>query len=724
MMMEALTTFSSESFAWTLRTGGQASVLIAIILLVRLVAPRKRAMKLYSALWLLLIIRLVTPWAPESGLSVLNLFSISTEPSETATLYPSEATLSSSPELITSVSVSTRMGTSSFEPETAMSYIQVASILWLFGGGVFLAFVILRYARFARRLRVEGEPGDDDMQRLLEECRRIMHVKKQVELRVTDMSPSPALLGFVNPKLLIPRSMLSELSSEEWRCIFLHELAHLKRYDIPLNWLTTCLQALHWFNPLVWYAFYRMRADREIACDALALACAGPNQSTQYAGAIVKLLKVYANPRRLSGVAAILDNKSQLERRMNMIMRFNPSEQRWSLVSAVLLCAVAIVGLTNERTAAVNDVVIQDEPFESSILDKLVNVNFSEMDLRSVVLLLTDRAGLSLVEEAPLDGKNVTANLKDIPLGRALEAILKLHGLGLEVDGQEARIVVATDVGDIDPEVHLHVFKNGRADIEVVVETLKKFFGDEGSFTFDKEQGLIIATATPVAVEKIQSLIVALNEADTATSTEKVERQIRIETMFVQATMKSKGQSGSDWVLETMQEKTRPQSLRAEEKKIGFLDATVDVRRMISKQVDSGTAELLATPMLTTLENQKANVTIGQEIPYQELTQTTDGPPIATTEFITVGTILEVTPQIDKNDAILLELMAEISRVVDLNATGVPTIEKSEIQSTVKLRDGQTVFLTGLRRDETDDGEETELVMFVTCKIVESKPSA
>jgi len=55
------------------------------------------------------------------------------------------------------------------------------------------------------------------------------------------------------------------------RYVFLHELGHLKRGDILVNWLMALPLVLHWFNPLVWYAIQRIRVDGESACDALAL---------------------------------------------------------------------------------------------------------------------------------------------------------------------------------------------------------------------------------------------------------------------------------------------------------------------------------------------------------------------------------------------------------------------------------------------------------------------
>lgn len=69
----------------------------------------------------------------------------------------------------------------------------------------------------------------------------------------------------------------------------LHEFTHLKHYDLPLNWVMCMLQAMHWFNPLLWFAFARMRADRELACDARVLSIDATDRRAEYGGALLKL---------------------------------------------------------------------------------------------------------------------------------------------------------------------------------------------------------------------------------------------------------------------------------------------------------------------------------------------------------------------------------------------------------------------------------------------------
>ena len=73
--------------------------------------------------------------------------------------------------------------------------------------------------------------------------------------------------------------------------IFLHELAHYKRNDVIISCVTTILQIIHWFNPIIWFAFYRMRIDRELACDEMTLNRIGAAQSKSYGQTIISLLR-------------------------------------------------------------------------------------------------------------------------------------------------------------------------------------------------------------------------------------------------------------------------------------------------------------------------------------------------------------------------------------------------------------------------------------------------
>src|SRR5437667_11569040 len=106
-----------------------------------------------------------------------------------------------------------------------------------------------------------------------------------------------------------PTAIFSDLPVGNFGSIFLHELAHLKRHDLEINWLVSVAQALHWFNPLLRLAFARMRADREMACDALALARMEQGEGQRYGETIVKLLEGLVRPAPTPGSVGISEER-------------------------------------------------------------------------------------------------------------------------------------------------------------------------------------------------------------------------------------------------------------------------------------------------------------------------------------------------------------------------------------------------------------------------------
>jgi beta-lactamase regulating signal transducer with metallopeptidase domain/ankyrin repeat protein len=81
----------------------------------------------------------------------------------------------------------------------------------------------------------------------------------------------PAVIGAFAPKVVLPADFAMRFTAEEQALILAHERAHLSTGDAQINALTTALQCLFWFNPLVHLGANRLRIDQEIACDAAVL---------------------------------------------------------------------------------------------------------------------------------------------------------------------------------------------------------------------------------------------------------------------------------------------------------------------------------------------------------------------------------------------------------------------------------------------------------------------
>lgn len=211
--------------------------------------------------------------------------------------------------------------------------------------------VAFGHVRLSRKLARARQCVDPEVLAALSECRAALGVAKPISVFEDEGAGSPLLIGAIRPMLLLPPGLAQRLGPKGLRAVLMHEVAHVARHDIAIGWATTALWIVHWFNPLAWVAAARLRADRELACDALALAHMGRGASSSYGGALLDLLN-HTQPRRvLPGLAAILEDKKDMQRRIHMIANFRTPGAATTLGGAALIAALAVFGLTNGMPA-------------------------------------------------------------------------------------------------------------------------------------------------------------------------------------------------------------------------------------------------------------------------------------------------------------------------------------------------------------------------------------
>ncbi|MWV18187.1 type II secretion system secretin GspD [Pseudomonas sp. L-22-4S-12] len=132
-----------------------------------------------------------------------------------------------------------------------------------------------------------------------------------------------------------------------------------------------------------------------------------------------------------------------------------------------------------------------------------------------------------------------------------------------------------------------------------------------------------------------------------------------------------------------------------------------DFGALITALSSNSKSNLLSTPTLLTLDNQKAEILVGQNVPFQtgSYTTSTDGAsnPFTTIERQDIGVTLKVTPHINEGATLRLEIEQEISSLVPspANVTVSDVItNKRSIKSTILANDGQVIVLGGLIQDD------------------------
>ena len=221
----------------------------------------------------------------------------------------------------------------------------VATAAWVLGVGLHLAWAIGQTVRVKRgwaRVRLSTDPV---LLGLLEDCKVQSAVTIPLGLVVTDAVASPAILGWLRPRLLLPADLASSMSRENLQCVFLHELAHVKAVDIATNWLFVVVGALHWFNPAALLAGRYFRRFAEEAADETAMRWANDSDGLRYGHALLAAVRPGAGANTPYGVFALGETFSNLKHRITMI-RYNrqkrPRRLLGCLVATGLLCLMLV----------------------------------------------------------------------------------------------------------------------------------------------------------------------------------------------------------------------------------------------------------------------------------------------------------------------------------------------------------------------------------------------
>jgi beta-lactamase regulating signal transducer with metallopeptidase domain len=345
-----------DIFEWVLRTSWQAGVLAGLVLLAQLVFRKKLSLGWRYGLWLLLIVRLLMPGSPQSPVSVFNVWML-TPPAQPAVEVParSVAVVPTTPISIKTLPVepvTERVPVANPAPASApnhpINWFAVACVVWVFGVCLLALRLIGSSLRFHSSLAHHVPVADADVLAMMEECKRVIRVTQRVTVIETDGVTSPAVCGIWNKRLLLPDGIFERFSLEELRHIFLHELAHIKRRDLEINWLASVLQMVHWFNPVLWFAFARMKADRELATDTLVLARVGAAENVPYGETILKALENMVRPAFPPGLVGIAESKASLKERLRAIARCGAAKP-WRWLAAGILAVIAVISLTGAQ---------------------------------------------------------------------------------------------------------------------------------------------------------------------------------------------------------------------------------------------------------------------------------------------------------------------------------------------------------------------------------------
>jgi hypothetical protein len=119
---------------------------------------------------------------------------------------------------------------------------------------------------------------------------RHLGVRRPVRVVISSLSDGPATLGWLRPVILLPPATAMGLTPQQLEAVLAHELAHIRRHDYVANILQMVVETLFFYHPAIWWASKRIRVERELCCDDLAVKSCG--DALCYAHALTTLARL------------------------------------------------------------------------------------------------------------------------------------------------------------------------------------------------------------------------------------------------------------------------------------------------------------------------------------------------------------------------------------------------------------------------------------------------
>lgn len=304
-----------------------ASYVIVFVILIRLFV--KKLPKSYSyALWFAPLFRLICPFSFDSIFSLI--------PKNVN--IPQDIAFSPKPEISSGISA-IDSAVNKVLPAPTLNQIAsanpmqiclaIGAAVWLMGIAILLIYSVFTSVKLYRKLEDAKHMEDN--------------------IYIMSGFKTPFVFGIVNPKIYLPGNLL--VSEKPY--VLLHEQTHIKRLDHIVKLIFFIVTCIHWFNPLVWAAFYLMGQDMELSCDEKVVKQMGSSIKKEYSSSLLSM----STGRKILGGSPIAFGENNTEGRIKNILNYK-KPALWVLIVITIIIVIFIIGLITNPKA--NETIITD----------------------------------------------------------------------------------------------------------------------------------------------------------------------------------------------------------------------------------------------------------------------------------------------------------------------------------------------------------------------------
>jgi type IV pilus assembly protein PilQ len=372
--------------------------------------------------------------------------------------------------------------------------------------------------------------------------------------------------------------------------------------------------------------------------------------------------------------------------------------------------------------AVVDDVARTDEPRYTG---QKISLVFDSADIRSILQLIGDVSGLNILASDDVKGE-ITLRLIDVPWDQALALILETSDLGKIEQGNVVRIMPKDKIREMEQAdlqaqkieieeapLESRVFKISYSSVDDIKAVITDLLSERGNIIADARNKQMIVKDVPTVLDEMADLITQIDQP---------EKQVMIEARIVEANVNFARDLGVKWGFNYSNDAIGVGPTGLDSAALGLggsfvlptpaaggvgvagvaaglafgtlgVDTiTMDLRLSALESVGEG--KIVSTPRVTTLNGVTATISQGTKIPYTSI-----GEEGAETEFEDAKLELKVTPEINPDGSVILQIVATnnaVGAIVPTITGTAMSIDEKKAETTVLVKDGETTVIGGI----------------------------
>jgi type IV pilus assembly protein PilQ len=321
-----------------------------------------------------------------------------------------------------------------------------------------------------------------------------------------------------------------------------------------------------------------------------------------------------------------------------------------------------------------------------------ISIDVRNADIVDVLRLLATQSNSSILTDDSVKHEKVTLHLHDATFDQALALLTRAYGL--EVRHVNDAMIICQDVS----AASLHLRYARASD---VVKHLKGLLPSK-DYSADDNSNTVLVTGSDDAIATVRSLVSSIDVP---------ARQVMFEVRVADI-IKNNDNSNVGFAFGGLQTTNSVSNGSANSSSTQtpaqfnyqfapFIGKTIGLFSQLNAMVSHGSAKVLATPRIATLNNQEASILIGTQYPVVTTTANSGGSNVNIT-YIDIGVKLRVTPTIGNDGSITADLHPEVSTIdsiVQYAGASAPQISDRRVDATLRVRKDETIVLGGLLRD-------------------------